>query len=188
LAPEMTVPADPAAIAASASRLAPADRERLLAQIAELRRDDGAPRRAGDRRLEALVVALEGQARREAGEAALVDKLAAAGALRPDALMAALAQKRLPLFAAALARLGALESDQVAAALNDPADPTPLALACIAAGVDRAAFPSLLAALREINHGRPGGGPHGARRAGGAFGLLAPRAARVAFAQVMTPV
>ena len=112
----------------------------------------------------------------------------AANLNRPDALMAALAQKRLPLFAAALARLGALESDQVAAALNDPADPTPLALACIAAGVDRAAFPSLLAALREINHGRPGGGPHGARRAGGAFGLLAPRAARVAFAQVMTPV
>ena len=188
MAPEMTAPADPAAVAASASRLPPADREWLLAQIAVLRGGAAAPRGAGAGRLEALVAALEDQARREAGEAAIVDKLAAAGALRSDAMLRALAQKRLPLFTAALARLGALGSDQVAAALNDPADPTSLALACIAAGVDRAAFPSLLAGVREINRGRPGGGAAEARRAGGAFGLLSPAAARVALAHVMTPV
>jgi hypothetical protein len=183
----MTLPPDPDAIIARASRLAPADRDRLLAQIAELRRDAG-PRGSGAGRVGALVAALEDQARREAGEAALVDKLAEGGALRPDALMRALAQKRLSLFAAGVARLGGLASDQIAAALNDPGDPTPLALACIAVGLDRAVFPSLLAALREINHGRPGGGAAADRRAGGAFGLLSPSAAKVAFARVMAQV
>ena len=39
--------------------------------------------------------------------------------------------------------------------------PELLALACMAAGVDRGVFPPLLARVRELNGDRPGGGEAG---------------------------
>ena len=38
----------------------------------------------------------------------------------------------------------------------DASSPGLLALACAAVGVDRSAFPSLLALVRQLNRGRPG--------------------------------
>jgi uncharacterized protein (DUF2336 family) len=101
-----------------------------------------------------VVVAREGE--REEMERKLVDKLYAAGQLRPGYLVRALREGRLNLFAAALAKLGCFEPDQVRQAL-DAARPELLQLACAGVGIDRSAFPSILQMVRGLNGGRPGG-------------------------------
>ncbi|MFZ5668089.1 MAG: DUF2336 domain-containing protein [Pseudomonadota bacterium] len=126
-------------------------------------------------------------AEREALEQKLVDKLHAAGDLRPSYLMRALREGRLSLFVAALARLGAFEIDHVRRAI-DSDRPELLALACAAIGVDRGAFPAILEIVRELNKGRPGGGAEAGRRAGGAFGPFDADIAGVAFRRAVSIV
>jgi hypothetical protein len=67
----------------------------------------------------------------------------------------------------ALARLGKFDIRQVRRAI-DSGRPELLALACSAVGIDRSVFPTILAHVRELNGGRPGGGeegrPQGQRR------------------------
>jgi hypothetical protein len=50
-------------------------------------------------------------------------------------------------------------------------------------GIDRSVFPAILQMVRDLNGGRPGGGPEGARRAGGAFGPVSAQMAAAAFRQ-----
>ncbi len=127
-----------------------------------------------------VVIARDGQ--HEEMERNLVAKLHAAGQLRPGYLVRALRDGRLTLFAAALARLGGFEPEQVRLALNSDR-PELLALACASVGIDRSAFPSMLKMIRELNAGRPSGGEERARRASGAFGPVRPDVAGAAFRQ-----
>ncbi|MFZ0267532.1 DUF2336 domain-containing protein [Caulobacter sp.] len=122
---------------------------------------------------------------REAMEAALVEKLNAADQLRPGYLMRVLRERRLPLFVFALARLGGFEIRQVRRAV-DSNRPELLALACSAVGIDRSVFPTILALVRELNGGLPGGGAEAARKASGAFGPFAPDIAAMAFRQAVS--
>lgn len=123
---------------------------------------------------------------REDMERRLVAKLSAAGQLRAGYLLRALKEGRLPLFAAGLAALGRFEESQVRRAL-DSDRPELLALACAAVGIDRSAFPTILAMVRDLNGGRPGGGSEGARRASGAFGPFDANIAGAAFRQTVNP-
>lgn len=84
----------------------------------------------------------------------LVQKLHKADQLRPAYLIRAAREGRLSLFAHGLAVLGDFRIDQVYRALNS-VSARPLYLACTAVGVDRAAFPSLLASVQLLNQGRP---------------------------------
>ena len=87
-------------------------------------------------------------------EARLVAKLHAAGQLRPAYLIRALREEKLGVFAHGLAVLGRFEIAQIRRALaGDTA--RPLFLACIAVGMDRAAFPALLTEIRKLNKGFP---------------------------------
>jgi hypothetical protein len=122
---------------------------------------------------------------REEMEAALVEKLDAAGQLRPGYLLRVLRERRLPLFLFALARLGKFDVRQVRRAI-DSNRPELLALACSAVGIDRSVFPTILTHVRELNGGRPGGGEEAARKASGAFGPFAPDIAAMAFRRAVS--
>lgn len=127
------------------------------------------------------------EAERETAEARLIDKLSEGGQLKPSYLLRALREGRLTLFVAAIARLGGFEAAHVRRAI-DSDRPELLALACAAIGVDRGAFPTILEAVRSLNHGRPGGGAEGQRRAGGAFGPFDADIAGMAFRQAVKSV
>ena len=90
-------------------------------------------------------------------ERRLVDKLQAAGQLRPGILVRALREQRFELFEQALAALGGFSDAQVHHAVRAPTA-EPLYLACIAVGVDKAVFASLLVEVRKLSGGMPGEG------------------------------
>jgi uncharacterized protein (DUF2336 family) len=90
-------------------------------------------------------------------ERRLVDKLQAAGQLRPGLLIRALREHRFELFERALAALGGFSDAQVHHALRAPTA-EPLYLACIAVGVDKAVFASLLVEVRKLSGGLPADG------------------------------
>ena len=119
---------------------------------------------------------------REVMEQRLIDKLYAAGQLRPGYLVRALREGRLGLFVGALAMLGRFDTAHVQATL-DSDRPELLALACAAVGIDRSVFPDILEMTRQLNDGRPGGGADGARKASVAFAPVAPEVAASAFRQ-----
>jgi uncharacterized protein (DUF2336 family) len=90
-------------------------------------------------------------------ERRLVDKLQAAGQLRPGLLVRALREQRFELFEQALAALGGFSDAQVHHAVRAPTA-EPLYLACIAVGVDKAVFASLLVEVRKLSGGMPADG------------------------------
>lgn len=129
---------------------------------------------------------LERPGAREEMELRLVAKLEAAGQLRAGYLIRALKERRLTLFLASLSTLGRFDPGHVRRAV-DSDRPELLALACAAVGIDRSVFPTILAMVRELNGGLPGGGQEGARRAGGAFGPFEAHIAGAAFRQAVNP-
>jgi uncharacterized protein (DUF2336 family) len=126
-------------------------------------------------------------AEQEEMERRLITKLHSAGQLRPSYLLRALREHRLSLFASALATLGGFPPAAVHDALVDD-KPERLALACAAVGLDRSAFSTLLALVRELNKGRPGGDANHARRVFDAYGPEQTAKARSAFAQAAATV
>ena len=82
-------------------------------------------------------------------DAHLVDKLERAGRLTPTYAVNALRRGRPGVFGQAVARLADLAPATVAEALREEA-PDDLALACAAAAVDRAAFPTVLCEARAL--------------------------------------
>ncbi|WP_292070447.1 DUF2336 domain-containing protein [Brevundimonas sp. UBA7534] len=94
---------------------------------------------------------------RQEMEGRLVEKLKGAGQLRPGLLVRALREQRFGLFEQALMALGGFSLAQVRGAIRSPTA-EPLYLACIAVGVDRAVFPSLLTEVRHLSGGFPGQG------------------------------
>jgi uncharacterized protein (DUF2336 family) len=145
----------------------------LAASVAEAHVD--APEAKG-----LIVVARDEE--RDSMERRLIDKLHAAGQLRPGYLVRALREGRLSLFCTTLAMLGRFEADHIRRAV-DSDRPELLALACAAVGIDRSVFPTILGMVRELNGGRPSGGAESARRAAGAFGPVTPQVAGIAFRQ-----
>ncbi len=148
---------------ARARRLKPADRQRLAALLGAMR-DKGGPKS----QIERLLAELTGEP--TTGERRLVVKLEAAGRLKASFIVKALRERRLGLFAAALAKLGPYEERAVRAALASPDRPELLALALAGIGIDESAFPDLLERVRGLSGGRPGGGRRGSKRASYAFG------------------
>ena len=124
----------------------------------------------------------------EAAELKLIDKLAAAGQLKPGYLLRVLKEHQLGLFEAALAKLGAFRVEDVHRAVMSKDRPELLALACAAVNIDRSAFPTLLEMVRQCNDGLPGGGAEGGRRAASAFGPFSPDIAASAFRQAIASV
>lgn len=126
------------------------------------------------------LVAMSTDGQREEMERRLIDKLHAAGQLRPGYLIRALREHRLSLFVTALAELGKFDVGHLQRAIASDR-PELLALACAAVGIDRSVFPTILQLVRQLNGGRPAGGQEAARRAVAAFGLGSPAIAAEAF-------
>jgi len=124
----------------------------------------------------------ENRARIDA-ERRLVEKLQAAGQLRPGLLVRALREQRFELFEQTLAVLGGFSEAQVHHAIRAPTA-EPLYLACIAVGVDKAVFASLLVEVRKLSGGMPADGgwkatPMSAHAASRAFHQMMHRPATV---------
>lgn len=117
-------------------------------------------------------------------ERRLIAKLHQAGQLRTSYLMRALRERRLSLFEAALATLGGYSSEAVRTAINAER-PEMLALACAGVGIDRGAFATILALVRELNGGRPAGGAEAVQRTANAFGAHPKSSAANAFRQAV---
>ena len=157
-------------------RFDPALLETALAEAIE-EAHDAAPDGQG-------MVTLARDGEREAMERRLIEKLHAAGQLRPGYLVRVLQEGRLSLFITALAMLGDFESTLLQKVV-DSARPELLGLACAAVGIDRSVFPTILDLVRQLNGGRPGGGIDGAKRAIGAFGPFSATVAGAAFRQAV---
>ncbi len=129
-------------------------------------------------------VSLERVDERTATERRLVEKLEAAGQLRPGYLLRALRESKLSLFETALCRLAKVEPDDLRVATGSDR-PELLALACVAAGIDRSVFPTVLSRVRELNRGLPGGGSDSEVRALAVFQSTTPQDAPQAFMRMV---
>ncbi|GAA0621976.1 DUF2336 domain-containing protein [Brevundimonas kwangchunensis] len=92
---------------------------------------------------------------RDEMERRLAAKLHAAKQLKPGVLVRAAREKRLGLVIHGLATLGDFNVAQIRKALAMPS-PEAFYYACAAVGIDRAAFPTLLADVRKLNRALPG--------------------------------
>ncbi len=124
---------------------------------------------------------------RQETEQRLIAKLHDAGQLRPSYLLRALREGKLSLFEAALAKIGGFSQDQIHVAVVS-SRPELLALACVAVGVDRSVFPTILNLVRSLNGGLPSGETEAANRAFGAFGAHPKSTAASAFRQAVAAV
>ncbi len=120
-------------------------------------------------------------------ERTLIEKLDAAGQLKPGFLLRALRERKLTLFQAALARIGGIDLNDLRKAMASR-HPELLALACMAAGVDRGVFPALLARVRELNADLPGDGQAGLARAQAAFAVCPPASAAANFRRALATI
>ncbi len=150
------------------------DAEALDREIAEAVRSSQAGEAAQAGQPSGVVSAREDRAEMERR---LVEKLHDSGQLRPGFLVKALRDQRLSLFVAALARRIDVPPATIEQAINSD-QPQLLALACVSAGIDRSAYDTVLRLVRDLNQGRPAGGPEEGRRAMAAFGVGDPERAR----------
>jgi uncharacterized protein (DUF2336 family) len=171
-----------------AARLPLAERERLRLRAIEFRAENRHLPARAERVLSQLIGALADATETTRLEARLVEKLALAGQLRSGYLLRALEQKRLGLFAQALARLGCYDPREVIEAISSPDRPELLALSLAGVGVDRSAFSTILTKVRALNGALPGGGEESARRAMGAFAQVSPQVAAEAFRRAASAV
>ena len=132
-------------------------------------------------------VQLERPEEREAMEQRLIEKLDCAGQLKPGYLMRALREHKLSLFEIGLSRLAGVPLADLRTAIGSDR-PDILAMACVAAHIDRSVFKTILTRVRELNGGRPGGDPEAETRAGSTFQELTPKDAVVAFSRMVLVV
>jgi uncharacterized protein (DUF2336 family) len=132
-------------------------------------------------------VHLERPEEREAMEERLIEKLDCAGQLKPGYLMRALREHKLSLFEIGLSRLAGVPLADLRAAIGSDR-PDILAMACVAAHIDRSVFKTILTRVRELNGGRPGGDPAAEARACSTFQELNPKDAVVAFSRMVMVV
>jgi uncharacterized protein (DUF2336 family) len=93
---------------------------------------------------------------RAAMERRVVDKLEAAGQLRPGMLVRVLNEGKLGLFVTALAALAGVATEDVRKAVDHPEQSDTFLVICTLSGIDKGAFPSILSMVRRLNDGRPG--------------------------------
>lgn len=93
-------------------------------------------------------------AERRRMERQLVAKLNIADQLKPGYLIRALREQRLTLFVAGVAELSGLDYAAIEASIHRDR-PDLLALACTACQMDRGAFPTILALIRQLANGHP---------------------------------
>lgn len=129
-------------------------------------------------------VTLEKAEDREAMEHRMIEKLDAAGQLKPGYLLRVLGEHKLSLFEIGLSRLAGVDLADLRAGLASER-PDILAMACVAAKIDRSVFKTILSRVRELNAGRPGGGPEGETRAASAFLELSQKDAVTAFSRMV---
>lgn len=129
-------------------------------------------------------VSQAGEQERREMERQLVQKLNAAGQLKPGYVLRALREQRLSLFTEALGEMAGVKADAIKMAI-DRDRPELLALACTAAGFDRSLFPTVLALVRQLNNGRPLGEGEAARRTMRAFAVHEPAVAAAALRQAL---
>ena len=98
--------------------------------------------------------------------------------------MRALREHKLSLFEAGLSRLAGLPLDDLRSAIACDR-PDVLAMACVAAHIDRSVFKTILTRVRELNGGRPGGDAEADARASAAFRELTPKDAVIAFSRMV---
>lgn len=113
-------------------------------------------------------------------ERRLVEKLHAAGQLRPGYLMRALREGKLSLFELAMARLGGFSFEEVRRATSG-ARPELLGLACTAVGLDRSVVPTVCTLVRELSGQGPPPDSSMAMQAAEAFSGQRPESAAAAF-------
>jgi uncharacterized protein (DUF2336 family) len=154
------------------------DAEALDKALGQAVEDASGVRRTG------IVVAQEDERRRM--ERQLVAKLNDAAQLKPGYLIRALREQRLTLFIAALAELACLDIAALEQSIEKDR-PELLALACTAAGVDRSAFSTILALVRQLANGHPQGVGGAGRRALQAFSIHDPQVAAAAFRKAAAP-
>lgn len=128
------------------------DDEQLNAAV-----QDAAAKAVGSPEWRAMSARMTEDRTRIDAERRLVEKLQAAGQLRPGLLVRALREQRFELFEQTLALLGGFSEAQVHHAIRAPTA-EPLYLACIAVGVDKAVFASLLVEVRKLSGGMPADG------------------------------
>lgn len=124
---------------------------------------------------------------REAMEQRLIEKLDSAGQLKPGYLMRALREHKLSLFELGLSRLAGLPLDDLRTAITCDR-PDVLAMACVAAHIDRSVFKTILTRVRELNGGKPGGDADADARASAIFQELTPKDAVIAFSRMVQVV
>lgn len=132
-------------------------------------------------------VQLERPEEREAMESRLVEKLDDAGQLKPGYLLRALCEHKLSLFEIGLSRLAGVALQDLRTAMAS-GRPDILAMACVAAHIDRSVFKTVLARVRELNGGRPAVDAAADDRANAAFQDLSPAEAVVAFGRMIRMV
>jgi hypothetical protein len=174
------------ALIATVRRLPPVQRERLIAAISQIRDEAMTGEAPANPRVRAVMERLLAEMGEdpEAQEERVVEKLANGGRLRSGFLVLALKEGRLGLFVAGLAHLSGLDRRAIRQALASEDQPELLALACVAVGIDRAAFSTILTLVRSINDGKPGGDEAAVRRALGVFGSVPADSAGVALRRV----
>uniref|UniRef100_UPI0025EA84AF DUF2336 domain-containing protein n=1 Tax=uncultured Brevundimonas sp. TaxID=213418 RepID=UPI0025EA84AF len=118
---------------------------------------DAAAKAVGSPEWRAMSARMTEDRTRTDAERRLVEKLQSAGQLRPGLLVRALREQRFELFEQTLAVLGGFSEAQVHQAIRAPTA-EPLYLACIAVGVDKAVFASLLVEVRKLSGGMPADG------------------------------
>ena len=132
-------------------------------------------------------VQLESLEERETMELRLIEKLDGAGQLKPGYLVRALREHKLSLFEIGLSRLSGLPLDDLRTAISSNR-PDILAMACVAAHIDRSVFKTILTRVRELNGGRPAGPAEADVRACEAFQALSPKDAVIAFSRMVQVV
>ena len=113
-------------------------------------------------------------------EQRLIAKLDAAGQLRPGYLLRALREGKMSMFEAALASLGGFTTKQVHQSLLT-GRPELLAMACVAVGIDRSVFPTVLSLVQKLPDAPPMTAESQRSASIGAAFALSPTAAATAF-------
>lgn len=123
---------------------------------------------------------------REDMERRLIAKLSMSGQLRPAFLLRALRERRESLFIQGLSAMSGFSPADLRMAIRSDR-PELLAYACVAVGLDRSVFGTILEGVRALNGGFPHEHPESRRRLQAALHVRSPEMARAALRQALAP-
>ncbi len=123
---------------------------------------------------------------REDMERRLIAKLSMSGQLRPGFLLRALRERRESLFIQGLSAMSGFSPADLRMAIRSDR-PELLAYACVAVGLDRSVFGTVLEGVRALNGGFPREDTESRRRLQAALHVRSPEMARAALRQALAP-